>query len=69
VKVNISCNDDKNVMNYIMGSYALMTMDTTLEANIYMIDGICAHTLRKLVIEGCGNLKPKVITKSKNTQH
>ncbi len=56
-------------MNYIMGSYALMTMDTTLEANIYMIDGICAHTLRKLVIEGCGNLKPKVITKSKNTQH
>jgi hypothetical protein len=33
--------------------------------DIYRIDGICAHTLRKLVIERCGNPKPKVITKSK----
>jgi hypothetical protein len=33
--------------------------------NIYRIDGICAHTLRKLVIEECGNFKGKVITESK----
>jgi hypothetical protein len=43
VEDNISHNGSKGVMNFIMGSYVFITMNTTKEVDTHKIDGMCAH--------------------------
>jgi hypothetical protein len=55
VEINISCNGDKGVANYIMGSNAFIVMNTTYEVDTHRVNGMCAHTSKMLAIEGWGS--------------
>jgi hypothetical protein len=45
METNISRNDNKSVVNCVMGPCAFIATGSTQEVDTHKVDGVCAHTL------------------------
>jgi hypothetical protein len=48
MEVDILCNGNKIVANYIMGAYVFIVVGTMKKMDTCNIDGMCAHALKDI---------------------